>query len=138
MSTSRFHLDSNILLRFLTGTPPDQAAAASTLIQSAERNEVLLDLSPLVLAETSFTLESFYKRPRREVAETLAEFVNRSGVRLADRDRMLEALARVQATGVHLVDAYLAAAAAETKLPVASFDRDFDKFKDVTRFEPKA
>jgi len=138
MSTPRFHLDSNILLRFLTGTPPDLAAAASTLIQSAERNEVLLDLSPLVLAETSFTLESFYKRPRREVAETLAKVVNRSGVRLADRDRMLEALARVQATGVHLVDAYLAASAAETKLPVASFDRDFDRFKDVTRFEPKA
>lgn len=137
MSVPRYHLDSNILLRFLTGEPPDMFAAASALILSAEKGEVLLELSPLVLAETAFTLESLYKRPRREVAKTLAEFVNRLGVRLAERERLLDALERVQNTGVHLVDGYLAAAAAETKLPVASFDRDFDKFKDVTRFEPK-
>jgi predicted nucleic acid-binding protein len=30
------------------------------------------------------------------------------------------------------------ATAAETQLPVASFDRDFDRFQDVQRFEPKA
>ncbi len=111
--------------------------AASALIQSAEKGEVLLELSPLVLAETAFTLESHYRRARRDVAGTLAEFVNRLGVRLAERERLLDALKRVQNTGVHLVDGYLAAAAAETKLPVASFDRDLDKFKDVTRFEPR-
>jgi predicted nucleic acid-binding protein len=58
-------------------------------------------------------------------------------LRLAERDRLLDALGRVQSSGVHLVDAYLAALAAETKQPVASFDRDLDRFKDVTRFEPK-
>ena len=113
-------------------------ARASALIESAERGEVVLELSALVLAETSFTLESFFKRPRKEVAGTLLEFVKRLGVRLAEKDRLLDALERVQNTRVHLIDAYLAALAAESKLPVASFDRDLDKFKDLTRFEPKA
>ena len=138
MSVPRYHLDSNILLRFFTGEPAAMFARASALIESAERGEVVLELSALVLAETAFTLESFFKRPRKKVAGTLLEFVKRLGVRLAEKDRLLEALERVQNTGVHLVDAYLAALAAESKLPVASFDRDLDKFKDLTRFEPKA
>ncbi len=33
---------------------------------------------------------------------------------------------------------YLAAAAADIQIPVASFDRDLDKFKDISRFEPKS
>jgi predicted nucleic acid-binding protein len=138
MNTPRYHLDSNILLRFFTGEPAAMFAAASALIESAERGEVVLDLSPLVLAETAFTLESFFKRPRKKIAGTLVEFIQRSGVRLAEKDRLLDALDRVQKTGIHLVDAYLAASAAETKFPVASFDRDFDRFPDVQRFEPKA
>jgi len=138
MSIPRYHLDSNILLRFFTGEPAAMFAAAAALIESAERGEVELELSPLVLAETAFTLESFFKQPRKEVAGLLREFVKRSGVRLAEKDRLLDALERVRKAGIHLVDAYLAALAAETKLPVASFDRDLDKFPDVKRFEPKA
>ena len=138
MSVPRYHLDSNILLRFFTGEPAAMFTAASALIQSAERGEVELELSPLVLAETAFTLESFFKRPRTQVAGSLLEFVKRLGVRLAEKDRLLDALERVQNTGVHLVDAYLAAVAAETRQPVASFDHDLDKFPDVQRFEPKA
>lgn len=137
MSVARYHLDSNILIRFLTGEPAGMFSAAAALIKRAEGGEVVLELSPLVLAETAFTLESFFKRPRKEVAATLLQFVSRLGVRLAEKDRLLDALGRVEKTGVHLVDAYLAAAAVETGIPVASFDRDFDKFPDLQRFEPK-
>jgi predicted nucleic acid-binding protein len=136
MSIPRYHLDSNVLLRFFTGEPPAMFAAASALIGRAERGEAVLELDRLVLAETAFTLESFYKRPRKEVARLLAAFVDRSGVRMADRERILDALTRVQSSDVHLVDAYLAATASETQLPVASFDRDLDGFKDITRFAP--
>ncbi len=137
MSCKRYHLDANILLRFFVGEPPELGAAAAALIEAAESGEVHLELSPLVLAETMFTLESFYKKPRRAVARLLIEFVNRLGVRLAEKELLLDALARVEATGVHLVDGYLAALAADTKLPVASFDRDLDKFKDIERYEPR-
>jgi len=136
MSTPRYHLDSNVLVRFFTGNPPDLFSAATALIQRAGTGEVILELCPLVLAETAFTLESFYRHPRKKVAATLADFVRRSGVRLAERERMLDTLDRVQRSGVHLVDAYLAASASETKIPVASFDADLDKFKDIERFEP--
>jgi predicted nucleic acid-binding protein len=106
-------------------------------MERATRGLVILELSPLVLAETAFTLESYYGKPRREVAVVLIEFIRRSGVRLSERETMLNALERVRRTGVHLVDAYLAARAAETGMPVASFDRDLDQFSDIKRHEPK-
>jgi len=136
MRTPRYHLDSNVLVWFFTGDPPDMFSSAAALIQRAGTGEVILELCPLVLAETAFTLESFYQHPRKKVATTLTDFVRRSGVRLAERELMLDALDRVQRSGVHLVDAYLAASASQTKIPVASFDTDLDRFKDVERYEP--
>lgn len=132
----RYHLDANVLIRFLIGEPKMMFDGAAALIERASRGEVVLDLHPLVLAETAFTLQSFYKVPRRKVAATLREFVLRSGVCLAEEHRMIDALNRVEKTGVHLVDAYLASVGSETGQPVASFDRDLDSFNDVIRYQP--
>lgn len=138
MSLPRYLVDSNVLLRFFTGEPPLLFQAAKALIESAERGAVILDVPTLVVAETAFTLESYYKQSRREVARVFIEFFKIAGIRLPERDLVLNALGRVQATGVHFVDAYLAAVAREVSIPVASFDRHFDRFKDVERFEPRA
>ena len=138
MSLPRYLVDSNVLLRFLTGEPPPLFAAAKALIERAENGEVALDVPALVLAETAFTLESFYKHDRRAVARVLAEFAGMTGVRVFERDRVIEAFARVQSTGVHFVDAYLAALACESGVAVASFDRDFVRFTDVKHFYPIA
>jgi predicted nucleic acid-binding protein len=129
---------SNVLLRFFTVGPPLLFQAAKALIESAERGAVILDVPTLVVAETAFTLESYYKHSRREVAGVFIEFFNIAGIRLPERDLVLNALGRVQATGVRFVDAYLAAVAKEVSIPVASFDRNFDRFKDVERIEPRA
>jgi predicted nucleic acid-binding protein len=47
-------------------------------------------------------------------------------------------LERCRYRNAHFADAYLAASAVELGNPVASFDRDFDKFRDVRRVEPRA
>jgi predicted nucleic acid-binding protein len=42
------------------------------------------------------------------------------------------------AANVGFADAFLGAGAGEEKAPVASFDRDLDKFKGVARYDPAA
>jgi len=64
-------VDANILLRFLTGEPPDLAQRAFRLIQKAEFGEVTLRLSPIVVAEVLWVLYSFYKYFRVQIAEVL-------------------------------------------------------------------
>lgn len=53
-----------------------------------------------------------------------------------DADPVFGDLERLQKTNVGFADAFLAAGGGEEGVAVASFDRDFEKFKDVTRFEP--
>jgi predicted nucleic-acid-binding protein len=136
MSLPRYLVDSNILLRFFTGEPHSQFLAAKSLLENSEQGRVLLDVSALVVAETAFTLESFYKKKRRDVAHVLFQLLQTPGIHLLEGNQVFDALNRVQATGVHFVDAYLAALSKETSIPVASFDRDISLFKNVKHFNP--
>lgn len=131
-------VDTNVLVRFFTGDPPELASKARRLVARADAGEIVLLVLPVVVAETFFTLESFYEMERKLVASKLCAFLQARGIEASESARVLDALKRSEERGAHFADAYLAASAVELKHPIASFDRDFDKFKDVERIEPKA
>jgi predicted nucleic acid-binding protein len=133
----RYLADTNILLRFLSGEPPAQAAAARKLFERAADGQVVLEIPPLIVAEAFYTLVSFYQVERKLAAEKLAMLLRQHGVKRREEGVILAALERLQTANVVFSDAYLAAAAEQEKLPVASFDRDFDKLR-VVRYEPQA
>jgi predicted nucleic acid-binding protein len=135
---TRHWVDTNVLVRFLTREPPGMAAAAKALVEAADAGEVVLEVLPLIVAETVYTLESFYEMDRQEVASKLILLLQSRGIKPHERGRVLDALARHRDQNVHFADAYLAAVGAQSGVSVASFDGDLDKFKDVRRFEPKA
>ncbi len=93
---------------------------------------------PVIVAETFYTLISFYGLERKNAVEKLFSLLQQPGVKLREAKQVLTALMRLQTASVGFADAYLASCSAEEKVPVASFDRDFDKFKDVSRHEPTA
>lgn len=135
MST-RYLVDTNVLLRFLSGQPVKQAEAAKRLFEAAAAGTVSLDVSPIIVAEAMYTLLSFYKVDRVEASSKLAALLRRRGVRLREADQVFGALERLQRTNVGFADAFLAAGGADEGVAIASFDRDLDKFNDVSRFEP--
>jgi predicted nucleic acid-binding protein len=135
---TQYLIDTNILLRFLSGEPAAQAAAARNLFAKAGAGAAVLDVSPVIVAETFYTLVSFYGIDRKTAAEKLSALLRQRGVKLRDANQVLSALVRLQTANIGFADAFLAAGAVEESVSVASFDRDFDKFKDVTRYEPKA
>ena len=77
------------------------------------------------------------KMERKQVASKLLAFLQSRGIEAVESARLADALNRCHNRNAHFADAYLAAAAVELGNPIASFDRDFDKFKDVQRSEPK-
>jgi predicted nucleic acid-binding protein len=135
--STRYLVDTNVLLRFLSGKPVHQAEAAKTLFAAAASGAVLLDVSPVIVAEAFYTLSSFYEVDRKESAEKLLTLLRRRGVKVRDGSQVFSALERLQTVNVGFADAFLAAVGAEEKVAVASFNRDLDKFKDIERFEPK-
>lgn len=128
-------LDANVLVRLLTDDPPDMAAQAASLVARAERGEVVLRLSPLVVAETAWVLLSYYRHPRPRVAEVLIALLRAEGIRADDSRHLIAALEAMAARNVDFVDAYLAETARAKGEGVCSFDEDFARL-DVEWVRP--
>ena len=132
----RYILDTNLLIRFLRNDHPAMSSAAAELFLQSASGKVELHLDPTIVAETAFVLISFYKQSQPEVADAIRDLITGCRLKVPLEEITLNALERFKAQPVDFPDALVAAIAAHQGVPVASFDRDFDRFKDVKRFEP--
>ena len=126
-------VDTNILIRHLTGDPPDQAARATRFLTAADE----LLLADLVVAEVVYVLESFYEVPRARVAELVRAIVAFPAVVVLDPAMLLRALEVYETARLDFAEAYLVAQAERSGVGVvASFDRAIDRVGTVRRLEP--
>lgn len=130
-------IDTNVLVRFFTQDPPAMGRAARSLLSSAADGDVQLFLDNAIATEVTFVLTSVYELDRESVANALLDLIENPGILCDDARVMRDALSRFKARAVDFPDALVAALAASRGIPVASFDRDLDKFKDVKRHEPR-
>ena len=126
-------VDTNVLIRHLTGDPQDQAARATRYLAAADE----LLLPDLILAEVAYVLESFYETPRAQVATTLRAVMAYPAIRVLDADLLQRAVEVYEVHRLDFADAYLVASAERTGVGViASFDRSIDRVATVRREEP--
>jgi predicted nucleic-acid-binding protein len=126
-------VDSNILVRHLTGDPPDQAGRATAFLQSGQ-DLVLVDLG---VAEVVYVLESVYGVERERVAELLRAAIGFPAIVVADEALLLRTLGLYEQYRIHLAESYLAACAELSGIgTVTSFDRAIDHVPTVQRLEP--
>lgn len=127
------YVDTNILVRHLTGDPPDQAFAATRYLAAADE----LVLEDLIVAEVAYVLESVYRAPRAHVALSLRAMLGFPAVRVGDPELLQRAVEIYDVNGLHFADAYLVASAERSGIGVvASFDRQIDRVGTVRRDEP--
>jgi predicted nucleic-acid-binding protein len=98
-------IDTNVLVRHLTGNPPEIAARATAFI----RDERELFLTDLVAAETVHVLESFYEAPREEVALALRSVVAFRSIVCIDPALLLRAVEVYETERIDFAEAYLVA-----------------------------
>ena len=128
-------VDTNVLIRHLTGDPPELAARATAYL----RSEPELLLTDLVAAETVYVLESFYATPREQVAVALRSLLAFDSVVSVDRPLLLRATEVYESERIDFAEAYLVACAESTGVGrVASFDRSLDRVRTISRVEPPA
>jgi predicted nucleic acid-binding protein len=128
-------VDSNVLVRHLTGDPPDQAERATQFLRGGD-GLILVDL---VVAEVVYVLESVYEVERARVAELVRAIVGFPAVAVPDEALLLRALEVYEQYRIHFAESYLAACAELSGVGVvASFDRDIDRVPTIRRLEPGA
>jgi predicted nucleic acid-binding protein len=126
-------VDTNILVRHLTGDPPAQARRATRYLEKADE----LLLADLIAAEVVYVLESYYDAPRGQVAETLRAILAYPAVRVVDADLLQRAIELYEVHRLDFADAYIVASAERTGVgAVASFDRAIGRAGTVRRDEP--
>ena len=131
-------LDTNVIIRFLTGDHPAHSPRSRNLFSRAAAGEVTLVLTDLALAESAWVLQSFYWLDRAAIAAALKGVVESTGIEVQNKAILVSALRNFAQTDVNFVDAYHAAVATAESIGIASFDRDFDQFAGIKRIEPQS
>jgi predicted nucleic acid-binding protein len=125
-------LDTNVVIRHLTGDPPAMARRATKLLAT----ETELVLADLVLAECVYVLESFYEVERARVAELMRAALAVPTI-ASDSELLLRALEIYELDRLDFAEAYLVAAAEFTGAKsIASFDKAIDRVPSVERLAP--
>jgi len=126
-------LDTNVLIRHLTGDPPKQASRATALLSGPGP----LLLADLVLAECVYVLESFYELESGRVAELMRAALALPGIVTVDAALLVRALELYETARLDFAEAYLVAHAETTGVAeIVSFDRSIDRIPNVSRREP--
>jgi predicted nucleic acid-binding protein len=126
-------IDTNIIVRHLTGDPPAMAERATRFLAS-QRDLLLTDL---ILAETVYVLESFYEAPRNQVAEAIRSMIAFESIVCVDPAMLLRAIEVYETDRLDFAEAYLVASAESTQVGrIASFDQAIDRVDTVERIEP--
>lgn len=103
-------LDTSIVVRYLTGDPPEMAEQAAQVIDGRDN----LQVTDVVLAETAYVLTSMYQVPRNMVVDHLVALLQKENISpfALDKGLVLQGLLMCRPSGrVSFADAMIWAAA---------------------------
>ena len=123
-----YWVDTNVILRFLTGDHREHSAAARRVMLEANEGMHTLRVHSVVLAECCYVLEGpYYEYDRATIASALTALLNSRGIK-PESPVLLHALDIYMTHNVDFEDALLAAASHREQVPVLSFNgKDFRK-----------
>jgi predicted nucleic acid-binding protein len=137
MTTS--FVDTDVLIRLLTGDDLSKQAEARQLFQLVEKGSVTLLAPDTVIADAVYILSSrrLYALTRDRVSAILTSLVMLPGFEVDNKPVVLAALAIYANANIDFGDAMLAAVAQwNSPSIIYSYDRDFDRLPAVTRRAP--
>ncbi|MBI4570513.1 MAG: PIN domain-containing protein [Chloroflexi bacterium] len=130
-------LDTNILIHYLTGQDEGKAQRCLQLLQLAERREVELAISELVIAEVVWVLESQTDLARTRIRDLLLPIVRLPGLRLPAKRTWPRVFDLYCERKVDFIDAYHVVCMERLGITrIYSYDTDFDRIDGIERITP--
>ena len=103
---TKFFVDTNVFLRFLTNDDAVKAKRAEKIFRDAVSGRIVLVTSLLVIAEIIWTLESFYELAKEEVAARVEKILNTPNLECPESSLIFPALDLYVRENVDFIDAY--------------------------------
>ena len=113
-------IDANVILRYITGLPPEQAEQARAVIAAGAFTTME------VIAEVIYVLQKVYRLERAQISDFVMEIAE--DVIIADYDVLAFAMDYYRARNLDFVDCVLAARAFVREEDVFTFDKKLIRF----------
>jgi predicted nucleic acid-binding protein len=133
-------VDTDVIIRLLTGDDPDKEAEAAALFQAVEAGQVSLLAPDTVIADAVYVLSSprLYNLPRRQIQALLMPLLRLPGFEVRNRRSVIRALELYASTRLDFGDALIVASMEQRGSRVLySYDTHFDHIPGVDRRSPK-
>ena len=133
-------VDTDVIIRLLTGDDPVKQEAAKALFQRIEEGKLTVAAPDTVIADAVFVLSStkWYHLPRPQVSALLLPLVRLPHFRIRNRRALLRALQLYAITNLDFSDLFIAASMQQARSQTLySYDRGFDRLPGISRKEPE-
>lgn len=118
-------LDTNVIVRYITGLPPNMASRAAEIIDRLDD----LWVTPVAIAEAAYILTTVYQLPREHVVDHLMEFLLKENIYsyAIDQGLLLQGLLLCRPSGrISIPDSLIWASARSAGAQIVySFDERF-------------
>lgn len=133
------YVDTDVIIRLLTGDDPRKQAAAKTLFEEVEQGRLDLAAPDTVIADAVYVLSSsrLYALSRAQISALLTPLVRLSHFEVQNKPAVLQALALYETTNLDFGDLLIVASMQHTHADTLySYDKGFDRIPGVIRREP--
>ena len=123
---THYLLDTNALVRYLVRDEENQYQQVVDWLKDAEGGKIKIIIPTIVVAETCFVLESFYKKQRDGISDSMVVFLSQRWMTVPDRDILLSLWDNFK-NGLHFVDSFLISWAEQKNYKLLTFDKKLKK-----------
>lgn len=119
----RAALDTSVVMRLLTGQPPDQTAAARRYMAEVAKADARVYVSNLVVMEAYFACQHHYGMPKASVLKGLHTLLSMSTFVVHPQLLPLLAMEGLATARPGFLDRLIHAEAATARLPLVTFEK---------------
>ena len=121
-NVKKINLDTNAIVRYLLDDVKSQADQVEKLFEDAESGKLEITLSPVVIAEITFVLETYYGQSIEKVSSEIQSILIQPWL-VVEHEKAVFGLWEWYEKGQHFVDSYLLALEKYEGIEIFSFDK---------------
>ena len=130
-------LDTNIFLRFFLKENESMFQRLEKLFYEIISGNIIGVSNAMIIAEVVWVLSRSYKWNKEKICDNIEFILSTPNIRFKDKVILVNAISIYKEKNIGFIDAYnYSYMKANGINEIYSFDRDFDKLKDLKRLEP--
>ena len=128
---TKYQVDTNVLLRFLTNDVPTEARMAKEFFKSAKSGKLVAEISEPVFIETLVVLRNYFKYPKNSVIKLMQSILALDWLVIENLSILTLALDLYSQFNLDFVDCLVLARSKTKQQKIFTFDTKLSKISSI-------